>query len=743
MLPARARRSRRTVLATGLLTVAVTAALPVGAAFADDPISLVQPATVANGDVRTITFTTPNDTWPSISPPQVTITRANDPTHSDVVEGSGESVSSSDHHKVTASFDLKLANPASYAVTITGTTTTNPTGSTTASCASCLTVVSGGGAPTATSVAPNTVTADDAYPNWAIAGTNFTEGPYVQCKALPCDPGRPNVAVLDTTGALDPNVLLSASDKASTAKQIPLELSVLAADTGGLRTIQVMNTDGQVGTCTNCLSIAPAMSVTSVSPNHLPSGSSGQTLVITGANFPADVQPTFVRESDGTTTGDVAWTAKSVSSSQIVLSNVSISSSAPDGNQDLVLHSDSTHGNSTFPGVFAVGGSAPVPPSIEGTPTNVKATGGDQQAFVQWTPPGSTSSDPITGYVVRTLPSGDPSSPAPPSASSAAVGPLTNGQSYQFYVVVTYQSGHSYTSAASNAVTPSGKPDAPTAVQATAGDKRATVTWQPPASSNGTPVDSYTVTSSPDGIRATVYATGSSAPATTAVVSGLKNGTRYTFTVVAHNQGGNSDDSNPSNTVTPIGDPSLSLHAPKAVDKGTPVHLHGQLVNSNGKPVAGASVKLQQRHAGAHKFGTLKVLKTSKSGRWSFDVKPRTTTRYRVRWGGDAGDHAVRTGHTVHIRETGRITSPKDGAHVSAGSVTVRGIASTAKGSAVALQERRGGSWSTIARGTVGAHHRVRLSAVLGKGSAVLRLRVNGALGTTTGHSAPVTVHVS
>src|SRR4051812_2838500 len=114
MRPASPVRFRRTaaVLVTGLLTAGVTAALPVTEALAAGTVTVVQPAnkTVANGDVRTITFKT-SDSWSPLQAPQVTITRHNDPTHNDVVEGSGESVSSSDPTLVTATFDLKLANP--------------------------------------------------------------------------------------------------------------------------------------------------------------------------------------------------------------------------------------------------------------------------------------------------------------------------------------------------------------------------------------------------------------------------------------------------------------------------------------------------------------------------------------------------------------------------------------------------------------------------------------------------------
>jgi len=79
-----------------------------------------------------------------------------------------------------------------------------------------------------------------------------------------------------------------------------------------------------------------------------------------------------------------------------------------------------------------------------------------------------------------------------------------------------------------------GAPTAPTGVSALPGNAQVTVTWDPPEASD-VPAESYTVTAEPGGASCTVPA-----PATRCTVTGLTNGTTYTFTVTAHNAGGSS-----------------------------------------------------------------------------------------------------------------------------------------------------------------------------------------------------------
>jgi hypothetical protein len=93
---------------------------------------------------------------------------------------------------------------------------------------------------------------------------------------------------------------------------------------------------------------------------------------------------------------------------------------------------------------------------------------------------------------------------------------------------------------------PTGLPGAPTDVSASAGNREATISWTVPISNGGYAITGYTVTASPSGL--TCNTTG----ATSCTMTGLSNGTSYTFTVVATNSVGNSASSSASNAVTPV-----------------------------------------------------------------------------------------------------------------------------------------------------------------------------------------------
>ena len=180
-------------------------------------------------------------------------------------------------------------------------------------------------------------------------------------------------------------------------------------------------------------------------------------------------------------------------------------------------------------------------------PTNVIAVAGNAQATVSFTPPTFVGASPITSYKVTSSPDGITKTGV---SSPLVVTGLTNGTAYTFTVVATNSYGNSIPSLPSAPVTPATVPGAPINIVAVAGNAQSTVSFTPPVNNGGSVITSYTITSNPGGITKT----GVSSPL---VVTGLTNGTSYTFTVVATNAIGNSLPSAISNSVTPTTVPDV------------------------------------------------------------------------------------------------------------------------------------------------------------------------------------------
>ena len=191
------------------------------------------------------------------------------------------------------------------------------------------------------------------------------------------------------------------------------------------------------------------------------------------------------------------------------------------------------------------------PPTVSTPPLSPVAVAGDTQATISFTAPTSNGGAIITGYTVISLPAGGIDANAGTIGLSHVITGLTNGVSYTFTVTATNSVGTSTPSTASSAITPihlNTVPSMPLNVMATAGNTRATISFATPTSNGGAAITGYIVTSLPaGGVDTNAGTTGLSH-----IVTGLTNGTSYTFTVTATNSVGTSAPSAASSSVTPI-----------------------------------------------------------------------------------------------------------------------------------------------------------------------------------------------
>ena len=199
----------------------------------------------------------------------------------------------------------------------------------------------------------------------------------------------------------------------------------------------------------------------------------------------------------------------------------------------------------------------PVP--VPAAPVNLAAMPANGQAVLTWDDPNDSS---ITKYQYRQRVSGadfgDWSDIGGSSATTTTytVTGLTNGSAYGFELRAVNASGDG--EASSVGATPIAVPDAPTISSATPGDGQVVLAWNDPSDRS---ITKYQVRSkvrnSDDNTYtdwANILVTDPTAPPTGYTVTGLTNGTEYTFAVRAVNDPGNG----PASTVTarPIAPPA-------------------------------------------------------------------------------------------------------------------------------------------------------------------------------------------
>jgi uncharacterized repeat protein (TIGR02543 family) len=192
-----------------------------------------------------------------------------------------------------------------------------------------------------------------------------------------------------------------------------------------------------------------------------------------------------------------------------------------------------TAGNS----VLSVASAPATPAGVPSAPANVVATTSGSNMSITFNAPSDNGGATITSYVVTSVPAGATCSVGANATTYTCTG-LTAGTNYTYTVKAVNSKGQSAASLASSPATAVAAPSAPQNVSAviTAGTitLSATISFDAPASNNGSEVTSYTVTASPGGATCTV-----SAPTTYCDIPVLPD-SLYTFTATATNAVGTS-----------------------------------------------------------------------------------------------------------------------------------------------------------------------------------------------------------
>ena len=194
------------------------------------------------------------------------------------------------------------------------------------------------------------------------------------------------------------------------------------------------------------------------------------------------------------------------------------------------------------------------PATTPAAPAAPSATRGNASLEVSWLPPAANGST-IISYTATASPGGASCTytVASPETDTCTINGLNNGTSYTVSVTATNGVGASDSSAPSSPVTPATNPGAPTITSVTGGNAQATIAWTDGAS-NGSDITAQTISVYSGSTLVTTKTNCSGSPCT---VTGLANGTSYTFKVSDTNGVGEGALSAASSPVTPLSVPPL------------------------------------------------------------------------------------------------------------------------------------------------------------------------------------------
>jgi hypothetical protein len=282
----------------------------------------------------------------------------------------------------------------------------------------------------------------------------------------------------------------------------------------------------------------------------------GTAIRVSGSGTQIDVPYTASSSNGGSpitsytavsTPGSITGTLSQASSGTIRVSGLTQGTS-----YTFVVYATNSIGNS--PNSAASNSIAPaVVPTAPTIGTAALVGGSSTQIDVPYTASSSDGGNAITSYTAVSTPGSITGTLSQASSGTIRVSGLTAGTSYTFVVYATNSVGNSPNSAASNAITPVSVPTAPTIGTASVlSNTSVSVGYTASSSNGGSAITSYTAVSTPGSITGTI----SQASSGSITVTGLTQGTSYTFVVYATNSVGNSPNSAASNAVVPANAPS-------------------------------------------------------------------------------------------------------------------------------------------------------------------------------------------
>ncbi|NDC19551.1 MAG: hypothetical protein EBZ87_04710, partial [Microbacteriaceae bacterium] len=193
------------------------------------------------------------------------------------------------------------------------------------------------------------------------------------------------------------------------------------------------------------------------------------------------------------------------------------------------------------------------PRTVPSKPVQVTLTPGASTIRVSWAAPLSDGGSSITSYLATATPGSGLTCTS--TGTYCDFLSLTPGTNYSVTVVAVNAAGTGSSSTSISAM-PFTNPGAPNSVGATADDGQVLVTWAAPTSNGGSDITGYVATATQS---TNIFTCTAPSTATSCLIKGLTNGSKYSIKVSASNGAGAGPESTVATPVTPRGIPNAPL----------------------------------------------------------------------------------------------------------------------------------------------------------------------------------------